>query len=351
MKADGTLVSNYPMLPKAIHDEMGGTFDDYGRMSAKLGLEVLNSNAALSTFSMQTYVDPATEIVKPGQVQIWKITHNGVDTHPIHFHLFDVQLINRVGWDGFIRLPDPNELGWKDTIRMAPLEDTIVALRPVLPNVPFTLPESIRPLNPTAPLGSTMGFGQLDPLTGGALAVPTTNQMANFGFEYVWHCHILSHEENDMMRAIALRVKDHIGVFRGSELYQDFNGNGAWDALDIVRAAGTGATGTTPIVGDWNGDGKVRAGAYTGSGQWWLDLNSNGLADAGETFSFGIAGDLPVVGDWNGTGKTSIGVFRNGEWYLDMNGNGAWEQMPSMLSASPETPRSPATGTAPEKPR
>ncbi len=28
--------------------------------------------------------------------QIWKITHNGVDTHPIHFHLYDVQVINRV---------------------------------------------------------------------------------------------------------------------------------------------------------------------------------------------------------------------------------------------------------------
>ncbi len=24
--------------------------------------------------------------------QIWKITHNGVDTHPIHFHLFNVQV-------------------------------------------------------------------------------------------------------------------------------------------------------------------------------------------------------------------------------------------------------------------
>ena len=50
-----------------------------------------------------------------------------MDTHPVHFHLFEVQLLNRVGWDGFIRLPDPNELGWKDTVRISPLEDTIVA--------------------------------------------------------------------------------------------------------------------------------------------------------------------------------------------------------------------------------
>ena len=31
-----------------------------------------------------------------------------------------------------------------------------------------------------------------------------TNQLANFGWEYVWHCHLLGHEENDMMRALAI---------------------------------------------------------------------------------------------------------------------------------------------------
>ena len=46
-----------------------------------------------------------------GQTQLWKITHNGVDTHWIHFHLFNVQVINRVGWDGSIRPIDANEAG------------------------------------------------------------------------------------------------------------------------------------------------------------------------------------------------------------------------------------------------
>jgi len=203
---DGTIVSDMPMRPKAIQDEMGETFDDYGRMSAKLGLEAPFTNAAIANFILQNYVDPATEIVRPGEIQIWRITHNGVDTHPIHFHLFDVQLLNRVGWDGAIRWPDPNELGWKDTVRISPLEDTIVALRPILPPVPFALPESVRPLNPSTPLGSDMGFSQIDTKTGGDLVPPQTNVMANFGWEYVWHCHILSHEENDMMRSIALKV-------------------------------------------------------------------------------------------------------------------------------------------------
>ncbi len=85
-----------------------------------------------------------------------------MDTHPIHFHLYDVQLINRVGWDGIIRPPDANELGWKDTVRISPLEDTIVALRPVRPVLPWDLPNSVRPLNPAMPEGSTVAFNSTD---------------------------------------------------------------------------------------------------------------------------------------------------------------------------------------------
>jgi FtsP/CotA-like multicopper oxidase with cupredoxin domain len=201
-----TVKSNFPMERKAIHDEMGATFDDFGRMSAKLGLEVPYVNAANQNFILGNFVDPPTEIVEPNKIQIWRITHNGVDTHPIHFHLFDVQVLNRVGWDGFIRLPDDNELGWKDTVRISPLEDTIVALRPVLPPAPFPVPNSIRPMNPTTPIGSTEGFSQLDIVTGNGLVPPLTNQLINFGWEYTWHCHILSHEENDMMRVVSFAV-------------------------------------------------------------------------------------------------------------------------------------------------
>lgn len=124
----------------------------------------------------------------------------------MHFHLFDLQLINRVGWDGAVRLPDANELGWKDTVRVSPLEDTIVALRPTSMALPFKIPDSVRPLDPTMPVGSTTGFSSVDPLTGDVLPTPVTNQLTNFGWEYVWHCHILSHEEMDMMRPISFRV-------------------------------------------------------------------------------------------------------------------------------------------------
>lgn len=195
------------LTPKAIAEEFE---QSYGRMNATLGVELPNTNFQNQTTIMLGYVDPTTEnltdsISPIGQTgdgtQLWKITHNGVDTHAIHFHLFDVQLVNRVGWDGSIRFPDENELGWKDTIRMNPLEDTIVALRPVSPKLPFGIPDSIRPLDPAMPLGSTGQFMNVDPLTGNPVNV--TNKMTNFSWEYVWHCHLLGHEENDMMRTMS----------------------------------------------------------------------------------------------------------------------------------------------------
>jgi FtsP/CotA-like multicopper oxidase with cupredoxin domain len=76
-----------------------------------------------------------------------------------------VQVINRIDWVGIVKPPDPNEMGWKDTARMLPGEVTEIIVRIApndnTPNFPYTA---------TAPLG------------------------------YVWHCHILEHEENDMMR-------------------------------------------------------------------------------------------------------------------------------------------------------
>ncbi len=139
--------------------------------------------------------------------QIWKVTHNGVDTHPLHFHLYDVQLLNRVTWDNIVMAPDPNELGWKDTVRVSPLEDTYFAIRPVIPKVPFETPNSIRPLNPMMPLGDISMFNSTDP--NGNPTDSITNQIINFGAEYMIHCHILSHEEMDMMRPVAVALPPH----------------------------------------------------------------------------------------------------------------------------------------------
>jgi hypothetical protein len=204
---------NMDLQPKSIIEDFDPT---YGRMNAMLGVEIPRTTATNATSIPYYDTDPATEIIQAGLAgapigtladgtQIWKITHNGVDTHSIHWHMFNVQLINRVGWDGAVRPPDANELGWKDTVRMNPLEDVIVALRPIIPNVPFDVPNSIRALDVTAPLGAVLPneFHNVDPINQPATVI---NTLVNFGWEYVWHCHLLGHEENVMMRPMIIGV-------------------------------------------------------------------------------------------------------------------------------------------------
>jgi FtsP/CotA-like multicopper oxidase with cupredoxin domain len=309
------------MQNKAIQE----LFDPQGRMNSTLGIELPFTGALIQTTVPLGFIDPITETIARGQIQLWKITHNGVDTHGIHFHLVNVQVINRVGWDGAIRPIDANELGWKDTVRMNPLEDIIVAMKAKTPTFPFQVPDSVRLMNPTMPEGST--FASLDTLTGQGITV--TNSMTNFGHEYTWHCHILGHEENDMMRPLVLKMSDRIGVFRGNgEWYQDANGSGTWDTGDKITVFGI--AGDIPVTGDWNGSGTTKLGVYR-NGQWYLDMNGNGLWDQGtdKIYTFGLPGDIPIVGDWNGSGTTKIGVVRNSggvmEFYLDMNGNGVWD--------------------------
>lgn len=179
---------------------------DYGRMNATLGVELPFTNFITQTTIPFGYVDWPTEILQDGQTQIWKLTHNGVDTHFIHFHLFNVQVINRIGWDGMVKPPDANELGWKETVRMNPLEDIVFALQPVKPTLPWPIPDSIRSNDTTMPTGMPdPGISGLDPASGNA-TITNVNQTVNFGWEYVWHCHILGHEENDMMRPIIFQA-------------------------------------------------------------------------------------------------------------------------------------------------
>ena len=66
---------------------------------------------------------------------------------------FDVQVLSRARREGEARAPDPGELGWKDTLRVDPLESVLIAVRPVLAEVPFKLPASARSLDITLPAG------------------------------------------------------------------------------------------------------------------------------------------------------------------------------------------------------
>jgi CSLREA domain-containing protein len=103
---------------------------------------------------------------------------------------------------------------------------------------------------------------------------------------------------------------DKLGAYRPS--------NGSW-SLDSDGTFGFNPAtdqvffnfsppGVTPVAGDWTGTGRDKIGDFS-NGTWHLDLNNNGLVDAGETFQFGEAGDKPVPGNYFGDG-IRLAVFR-----------------------------------------
>jgi FtsP/CotA-like multicopper oxidase with cupredoxin domain len=129
-------------------------------------------------------------------VEQWNIINTTGDTHPIHLHLVQFQILGRRKFrvekfmqafypelsnpeyggngpypapsaDAFAygaeKRPDLNESGWKDTVRANPGEITRIM-------VPF-----------------------------GANAAPGVPFGKSFTGEYVWHCHILEHEDHEMM--------------------------------------------------------------------------------------------------------------------------------------------------------
>jgi spore coat protein A, manganese oxidase len=109
---------------------------------------------------------PITEKPVIDTVEIWELVNLTADAHPIHLHLVRFQILDRRAFDTFDFLdkgtlrftgpalaPEPAEAGWKDTVRA----DPGVVTRIIIP-------------------------------------------FAGFTGRYVWHCHILEHEDNEMMR-------------------------------------------------------------------------------------------------------------------------------------------------------
>ena len=202
-------------------------------------LEVLVNNTKWSGASTRPYndfvADPSgsgtlySELIKEGETEVWQIVNLTADAHPIHLHLVQFQLLRRQnfnfnkynkkylsafaaagvapgaegGWGPPLHYtngtdpagtrwtrflggnPDvtpflkgkattalPNECGWKDTFIMYPGQVTTVIARWAPTDEATTKPPAQLwfPFNP------------------------------NGGHGYVWHCHIIDHEDNEMMR-------------------------------------------------------------------------------------------------------------------------------------------------------
>lgn len=123
-------------------------------------------NRLLFMLGNREFMDRITVEPIVNEVEVWRIINQGLGVHPIHIHQIQFQILDRIPFDsgaynlngqlrftGEPELPPENERGWKDTVQAYPGYVTRLIMR----------------------------FG---PYTG----------------RYVYHCHILEHEDHDMMR-------------------------------------------------------------------------------------------------------------------------------------------------------
>jgi spore coat protein A len=141
----------------ALMEEMSMYFDD---TPAEALLGTVSEGGGLTPLM---WMDPVTENPAVGAVEIWELYNATEDAHPIHVHEVKFQLVNRqpitvdesartVNVNGPVREPEPWETGFKDTMISYPGEVTRIRAQFVIPG------------------------------------------------QYVWHCHVVEHEDNEMMR-------------------------------------------------------------------------------------------------------------------------------------------------------
>ena len=170
--------------------------------------EVLLDNLGFHQHLAGGVVVPRTtsiETPKLNTVEEWDIANTTVDAHPIHLHLVQFRVLNRQPFDAdaYLRAfnpglpapsasdqgpwpvpsadpfvtgpavaPSPGERGWKDTV--------------------LTMPGTVTRI--LVPFGGTAAG-----LTAAYTGDPPGASTQRFVGDYVWHCHILEHEDNDMM--------------------------------------------------------------------------------------------------------------------------------------------------------
>jgi spore coat protein A len=123
-------------------------------------------NPTLMLLNRTPWMAPVTENPTLGSTEIWSLVNGTEDSHPIHLHLVRFQVLDRRNFYvmNYLRKrelkftgppvpPDANEMGWKDTVRAEPGMVTRIIVR-----------------------------------------------FDGYAGRYVWHCHILEHEDNEMMR-------------------------------------------------------------------------------------------------------------------------------------------------------
>ncbi|HEY3143724.1 MAG TPA: multicopper oxidase domain-containing protein, partial [Acidimicrobiales bacterium] len=159
-----TRLSGGTARPLALLEQMSEFFAD-APAETRLGTITGNPNTGTAAWTAKKWEDVVTENPAVGATEVWEFYNATADAHPMHIHEVAFQVVNRqaimvdeatmtvqVDAASAPTPPESWENGWKDTVIAYPGQVTRLRLR-------FT----------------------------------------NAG-QFVWHCHIVEHEDNEMMR-------------------------------------------------------------------------------------------------------------------------------------------------------
>lgn len=160
--------------------------DEFGRLQPLLGVaETTLDLAGNRVDGSLGWFNPITEWPSLGAVEVWEIYNSTEDAHPIHLHLVTFQIINR----------EPFETDVIDALQVQ--HGGTIGVGKILENIQV--------------LGGAQGPAlNEDGWKDTVIAPPgyVTRVIAKFDRpgRYVWHCHILSHEDHEMMRPFQVVV-------------------------------------------------------------------------------------------------------------------------------------------------
>lgn len=148
----------------------------------------------------KSWADAMTEMVQLNSVEIWEFQNQTLDAHPMHLHLGHFQILERRSRVTQQVIPaEPQDTAWEDTFTVNARENVKIIMR-----------------------------------------------FDEYAGRYVWHCHILEHEDHEMMRPL--------GVL--PELPGDFDNDGDVDAADLLQWKGDfGVSGDSDANADGYSDG------------------------------------------------------------------------------------------------
>ncbi|MGW5665778.1 multicopper oxidase family protein [Streptomyces sp. NPDC003758] len=161
------------------------------------------------TFNAVPFMEPSQDFIKAGSTEIWEYINPNHDAHPMHVHLVNFQVLNRQPIDAAAYQADYDRWiygGRKPEDR--PVLENYLTGPPIPPD-----PDEARSAKDTVKVYpeqvTRIIIQEFSPPTGTIASIPGSG--TEFPATYVHHCHILEHEDDDLMRPWTIIDQDDHG--------------------------------------------------------------------------------------------------------------------------------------------